>query len=120
MYQGPIDVISNKADWIGPFVQLIDDSDSSIINILNVSVGFDCSVYIKDLEPFGCQRVLGSIANGKVIASSGDDGPGFQWSFEASDLSSLCAGTYEFGIKTTTNGEVNDILVGTIAVIEGN
>jgi hypothetical protein len=118
MYQGQIDVISNKADWIGPFVQIVDDSDNSIINILNVDVAFDCSVYIKDLD--GCQRVIGSIANGKVIASAGDDGPGFQWSFEASDLSSLCAGTYEFGIKTTTNGDVNDLMVGTIAVIEGN
>lgn len=118
MYTGQIDTISNREDWTGPFVQLIDDSDDSIINILNVSIGFDCSVYIKDLD--GCQRVLGSIASGEVIVSSGDDGAGFEWHFEASRLSCLCPGTYEFGIKTTANNEVKDLVVGTLAVVGGN
>lgn len=117
-YTGQIDQISNRADWTGPFVQLIDDADGSVINILNVDAGFDCSVYIKDMD--GCQRVLGTITNGKVIASSGDNGPGFQWHFTKSDLSGLCAGTYRFGIKTVANGETNDPFDGTIAVIEGN
>lgn len=119
MFIGQIDTISNKADWTAPFfVQLINDSDGSIINILNVDVGFDCSVYIKDMED--CQRVLGSISTGEVIVSEGDDGAGFQWAFEESSLSCLCAGTYKFGIKTTANDDVQDIVLGTIAVIEGN
>ena len=118
MYTGQIDLISNRADWTGPFVQLVNDSDGSIIDILNPSIGFDCSVYIKNID--GCQRVLGTIANGKVIASSGDDGPGFQWKFKWTDLSGLCSGTYRFGIKTTTNGEVNDLYDGTLGMIEGN
>jgi hypothetical protein len=86
MFTGQIAAISNKADWTGPFVQLVDDSDNSIINILNSDIGFDCSVYIKDMD--GCQRVLATIANGKCIVSSGDTGSGFQWQFVASDLSS--------------------------------
>lgn len=119
MYTGQIDQISNKADWSAPyFVQLVDDSDGSIINILNSEIGFDCSVYIKDMD--NCQRVLGSISTGEVIVSSGDDGAGFQWSFEASRLSCLCAGTYKFGIKTTANSDVQDTVLGTLAVIEGN
>lgn len=119
MYQGQIDVISNKADWVEPlFVQLTDPSDNSIIDILNSDVGFDCEVYIKDLD--GCQRVKGSIDTGEVGTASGDDGPGFFWSFEASVLSSLCAGTYQFGVKTTTNDIVNDVIIGTIAVLQGN
>lgn len=117
MYTGQIDTISNKADWTAPFfAQLIVDGE--IINILNADIGFDCSVYIKDME--GCQKVLGTIETGEVIVSSGDDGPGFQWAFEASRLSCLCAGTYRFGIKTTANGDVQDLVDGTIAVIEGN
>lgn len=119
MYTGQIAAISNKADWNAPFfVQLIDNSDGSIIDILNPDVAFDCSVYINDMS--GCQRVIGTIANGKVIASSGDDGPGFQWAFSESDLQCLCAGTYRFGIKTVTNGETNDPFDGTIAIVEGN
>lgn len=119
MYTGQIAIISNKADWTSPFfVQLTDDSDGSVINILNPDIGFDCSVYIKDMD--GCQRALASIANGKVIVASGDNGPGFQWQFKQADLACLCAGTYRFGIKTTTNGEVNDPFDGTIGIVEGN
>lgn len=118
MFTGQIDTITNRADWTGPFCQIVDDSDGSIVNILNPSIGFDCSVYIEDEH--GCQIVLGSIANGKVIAAAGDDGPGFQWSFVANDFSGLCAGTYRFIIKTTTNGEVNDLMVGSIAVLRGH
>jgi hypothetical protein len=118
MYTGQIDVISNKADWTAPyFVQVIDD-DGSIINITNVDIGFDCSVYIKDAN--GCNLVTGTIASGEVIVADGDDGAGFQWAFEASRLSCLCAGTYRFGIKTTANGDVQDLVDGTLAVIEGN
>jgi len=118
MFTGQIAQISNKADWTGPFVQLVDDSDNSIINILNSDIAFDCSVYIKDMD--GCQRALATISNGKVIASEGDNGAGFQWSFAKNDLSCLCAGTYRFGIKTVTNGETNDLFDGTVAIIEGN
>lgn len=132
MYQGQIDTISNRADWIGPFTQIVAD-DGTILNILNTDVAFDCVVTISgdgNHQGFGfgdfyggfCNhaRVVGSIANGKVIASAGDDGPGFQWVFAAADLKSLRAGSYRFGIKTTTNGQVFDLVDATLAVIEGN
>jgi hypothetical protein len=119
MFTGQIDTISNKADWVEPlFVQLIDSSDNSVIDIQNNDIGFDCSVYIKDMD--GCVRVTGSIATGEVGVASGDDGPGFFWSFEDTALSGLCAGTYQFGIKTTTNGAISDVIIGTIAVVGGN
>lgn len=119
MYQGQIATISNQADWTAPFfTQLTDDTDGSIIDITNTDIGFDCSVYIKTID--NCTKITGSIATGEVIVSDGDDGPGFQWAFEADVLGALCAGTYKFGIKTTTNDEVNDLVVGTLAVIEGN
>lgn len=118
MYTGQIDFISNKADWNGPFIQLIDDDTGLVIDILNIAVGFDCWVYVKTIE--GVQQVLGSVANGKVVASTGPDGPGFQWHFTKNDLSGLCAGPHRFGIKTLTNGETNDLFVGTVGIIEGN
>jgi hypothetical protein len=133
MFTGQIqpEPISNKADWITPFFAQIILDDGTIANILNPDVGFDCVVTIRgdgNYQGFGdyyggfCNGVLitGSIANGKVIASAGDDGPGFQWTFTKDDLAILHAGTYRFGIKTTTNGQVMDLVDGTIAVIEGN
>lgn len=132
MYQGQIDTISNRADWTGPFCQIVLD-DGTIANILNPDIAFDCVVTISgdgNYHGFGfgdyyggfCShaRVVGSIANGKVIAAAGDDGPGFQWSFVAADLACLRPGSYRFGVKTTTNGQVVDLIDGTLAVIEGN
>ena len=122
MYRGQIAEISNRADWIAPyFVQLIDDSDGSVIDILNPSIAFDCKVEIADNDCDWWRPIVSaSIADGHVIASSGDTGPGFQWSFTEDRLRCLCPGTYKFGIKTTTNGEINDIVIGTIVVIGGN
>lgn len=133
MFTGQIqpEPISNRADWIAPFfAQVI--IDGVIVNILNPDIGFDCVVTIRgngDHHGFGfgdfyggCDGILitASVANGKVIASMGDDGAGFEWSFFKSDLSVLRPGTYRFGVKTTTNGEVKDLIDGTLAVIEGN
>lgn len=127
MYQGQIDTISNCADWTGPFCQIV--TDGTIVNILNTDIAFDCVVTIRGhrhhgfgLDGFGGDGVLitASISNGKVIAAAGDDGPGFQWSFTADDLKPLRAGSYHFGVKTTTNGQVMDLVDGTLAVIEGN
>lgn len=135
MFTGQIqfEPISNRADWIGPFFAQIILDDGTIANILNPDVGFDCVVTIRgdgNHHGFGFGDFYGgcgngvlitaSIANGKVIASMGDDGAGFEWSFFKSDLSCLRPGTYRFGVKTTTNGEVKDLIDGTIAVIEGN
>lgn len=122
MYQGQIAEISNQADWFAPFfVQLVDDTDDSIINILNPAIGFDCTVEIAD---YNCDwwrpLVSASIADGNVIAEAGDTGPGFLWNFSRDTLSRLCPGTYKFGIKTTTNGEVIDVMVGLLVVIGGN
>jgi hypothetical protein len=118
MFTGQIDQISNRADWTGPFCQLIDESDNSIINILNDDIAFDCSVYIRGEH--GHHLVLGSIQNGKVIVSSGDDGPGFQWSFAQNDLCHLRAGTYRFGVKVLVNGQYSDLVDATVGIIEGN
>lgn len=119
MYTGQVDVISNKETWISDFIQLVDEFDN-VINILNPDIGFDCTVYIKDDN--GCIRVTGSLGDGKVIVAASDvaDEPGFQWQFEVSDLTNLCAGTYRCGVKTTSNGEVKDLILGTLAVLEGN
>lgn len=119
MFQGQVDVISNRETWISDFIQLTDE-DGTVINILNPDIGFDVSVYIKDEH--GCHRVTGTLENRKVIVSASDvaDEPGFQWEFTVADVSCLCAGTYLCGVKTTSNGEVKDLILGSLAVIEGN
>jgi hypothetical protein len=119
MYRGQIAEISNRADWNGPFVQLTDDDDGSIINILNTDIAFDCVVSIGE-ESCHYPRISASIADGGVVATTGDTGPGFQWKFTADSLKCLRAGTYQFGVKIQASGEVEDLILGTVVVIEGS
>lgn len=126
MYTGQVAVISNKATWLFDGVELVDDSDGTTTDLSNPALTVDIIVTIKGRSSgsycdYGgvnsdCVIATASIANGKVTIP----GPGFQWQFEVADLSSLCAGTYRLGVKVTINGFVNDVIDGTIAVIQGN
>jgi hypothetical protein len=122
MYTGQVDVISNKATWLSQVLELVDD-DGTTTDLTNPALTVDIVVTIKGMNcrsDYGTTTstalVTASIANGKVTIP----GPGFQWRFEVSDLSVLCAGTYRLGVKVTIDGFVNDLIDGTIAVIEGN
>jgi hypothetical protein len=120
MFTGQVEIISNRATWLSDFYQFVDEDTDTVLNILNQSIGFDCSVYIKDEHH--CQVALATIANGQVIASASDvvNEPGIQWTFTVANLSALCAGTYLCGVKVTANGQISDVILGTIAVVEGN
>jgi hypothetical protein len=120
MYTGQVAQISNKATWLSDVAELVDEADGSITDLSDSELIVDIVVTIKRPSSGSCcdqaALVTASIANGKVTIP----GPGFQWLFEVSDLSNLCAGTYRFGIKVTINGFVNDVFDGTLAVVEGN
>jgi hypothetical protein len=104
-----IEALSAAADWAANKtidVSTVDLSDPA----LNVSI----TVYIKDREH--CIHKTGSLSDGKVVIV----GPGFQWQFEDTDLHCLCAGTYSCGVKVIVNGFIDDLIVGDVAIIEGN
>jgi hypothetical protein len=113
MYTGQVATISNRATWRSDVVELVDEDDDTTTDLTAV-VALDIEVTISDLD--GCTpRATATIANGKVTVP----GPGFQWQFEDTDLSSLCAGTYRLGVKVTMDGFITDVIDGSIAVIEG-
>jgi hypothetical protein len=113
MYTGQVAVISNKSTWRSDVVELVDEDDGTTTDLTAV-VALDIEVTISDLD---CRspRATATIANGKVTVP----GPGLQWQFEDTDLSSLCAGTYRLGVKVTMDGFITDVIDGTIAVVEG-
>lgn len=118
MYTGQVAAISNKATWSSAgypgVIELVDDIDGTTTDLTNPALNLVIVVTIADLD--GCIRATASLTNGKVTIP----GPGFQWQFEVSDLSGLCAGTYRLGVKVTINGFVTDLIDGSIAVVEGN
>jgi hypothetical protein len=114
MFTGQVAAISNLATWLSDTYELEDEDDGSTIDLSSGSYTVAITVYIKDFD--GCQRLTGSLDDAKVVI----DGPGFHWQFEDTDLSQFCAGTYKCGVKVTINGFVTDLIVGDVAIIEGN
>ena len=125
MYTGQVATISNRATWQSDVCELVDEDDGTTTDLTNAGT-VDIVVTIRGLtinRDYGTitnssNNVLAtaSIANGKVTIP----GPGFQWRFEVTDLSGLCAGTYRLGAKVTINGFVNDVIDGSLVVVEGN
>jgi hypothetical protein len=127
MYVGQVDTISNRATWASETYELVDDQDGTTVDLTDPSLTVDIVVTIRGrsngswydyngVDSIYSVLATASLANGKVTIP----GPGFQWQFEDTDLSGLCAGTYKLGAKVTINGFINDIIIGTIAVLEGN
>lgn len=117
MFTGQFAVISNKATWLSPVVEAVDDSTNDQLDLSAVGLTVDVVVTIKDMD--GCTLVTASLSNLKAALTSPAPA-GVQWQFEVSDLSSLCAGTYRLGVKVTVNDFVSDLIDGTIAVVEGD
>jgi hypothetical protein len=119
MYTNQVDVISNKATWRSKVCELVDEDDSTTTDLTNPALAVDIVVTItRDYGSGITPTVLAtaSIADGQVHIP----GPGFYWQFEVADLTALCAGTYRLGVKVTIDGFVNDVIDGTVVVIEGN
>jgi hypothetical protein len=124
MYTGQVDVISNKATWRSQVYDLVDEDDGTTTDLTAVA-DLDIVVTIRGLAgssadygqlPPASIYATASIANGKVTVP----GPGFQWQFEDTDLSGLCAGTYCLGVKVTMDGFIVDLIIGDLTVLEGN
>ena len=124
MFTGEVGVISNRATWLSQEYEVEDEADGTITDLTQVAVldivvtvrGITGSVQDYGVRPPSYVYATASIANGKVTVP----GPGFQWQFEDTDLSAMCAGTYRVGAKVTMDGFIVDMIVGDLTVLEGN
>lgn len=115
IYTGSLGEISNKADWISRVYTLVNESDSTEVDLSSNSITVAIEIVIR---PLGCQDNLisGSLTDGKIILN----GTGFQWQFTPTDLGSLsCGGTYDVGVAVTINGVKNDVILASVSVLQG-
>lgn len=111
MYQGSLAPISNRSDWIGT-LELVNDDTGEIITDLT---GVD---FLLELRERLCRtpRLKATFDNGKAI----DAGSGvIQWQFTPSEMSCICAGSYELGITITRDGVTEQELIATQTVLDG-
>jgi hypothetical protein len=110
MYQGALEPISNRQDWI-EVSPLIDD-DGSEITLTDATL----KVWICRQGCPTSALLSGSTDDGKITLPTATT---FQWAFTPDDLSVLCAGTYDIYFRSTIDDITSQILAATIQVVEG-
>ena len=114
MLTGTLDAVSNKAAWPESLNtwEVIDDETEEGLDLSNCVIVFE----VRDPHSKTTQ-LSATIANGKITVI--DTGV-FKVSFTATDMRTLCFGTYEVGC-TITNGseEPQQYIIGALPVIDG-
>lgn len=99
---------SNKADW--SFDITATDADTGLdIDFTGASVLF----VVKDEN--NCQKLSASIGSGITQPV----GTTLEVKFTATQMETLCSGSYKVGCVYSLNGEINQLLIGTVSVYDG-
>lgn len=111
MYQANFEPVSNRADWAQTFEIVDDDAGTIITDFTGVSVTVELR------EPGSCYaRLSASIDNGKIA----DQGNGIlEWLFPRSEMTGLCAMTYEIGVTIERDDFTTQYLIGTLPIVDG-
>jgi len=100
----------NSETWTE--VAAIDDEDTG--------TAFDLSTSLIEMEvrdQNGCRRLYGSTADGKLVVI---DDEGFEFTFTAAEMSTLCAGSYNVFIRLTDSiTGISETWGGALPVLDG-
>ena len=99
---------SNKADWT--FDITATDADTGLaIDFTGASVLF----VVKDEN--NCQKLSATIGSGITQPV----GTTLEVKFTAAQMETLCPGSYKVGCVYSLNGQINQLLSGTVSVYDG-
>jgi hypothetical protein len=113
MYRTQDWIATNDADW-GVAIEIVDATTNALMDISSSAITFALSV--KDPS---CDAVVlsASSAAGTITKPTLNS---IQWIFTAAQMQTLCPGTtYEVGVTMTTATGTIQIVVGSLAVVDG-
>jgi hypothetical protein len=109
MLNGSLGQISNRATWINGF-EVIDAETDDFMDLTGVTITMKVA-----RDPGGSVVLTGSTTTGELTIP----GTGLvDWRFEASQMQSLCAGTYAAVVRFERAGDTDDVFLGAVAVLE--
>lgn len=114
IYRGSLGEISNRADWISPVFTLVNEDDSTDVDLSSDEITVEIEIVIRD-QNCGPSRLGGSLDDGAIILNGG----GFQWQFTPEDMNVLCAGTYDVGVAVTIDDIKHDVILASVTVLRG-
>lgn len=99
--------VTNQADWVQP-IQLKDGETGELIDLTGAAIN------VRMVDERGNQKFSLTVGDGVEITDTGI----FEFTVPASTMTNLCPGSYPIGSIYSLNGEVNDVFVGTVSVVE--
>jgi hypothetical protein len=120
MYQGSLEAISNREDWI--FQTSLTDDDGTDIDLQNATIG----VWVTTKENTATALLsaettfTAGVADGDdEITLIDDEFTSFQFWFPADEIADLCPGTYCVFCRVTVDDMTTQLLSCFIQVIDG-
>jgi hypothetical protein len=116
MYVGSLPATSNREDW-RLAMQLVDADSGDTIDISLCRITMTVTRSMRNQSYSSVSAVLtGSTDTGEIAIASDMS---FQWLFTATQMSRLCQGQYDVGLRISQDDRVSQLLIGTVDVFEG-
>lgn len=107
---GSFERATNAADWYGA-IEVTDDDTGTPYPLE------DYLIELEIVDQDRCRRLFGSTSEGSLTLT----GTGFQFTFPASRMRELCAGSYTVNIRFTDSetGSVAEPVIANLPVLDG-
>lgn len=99
---------TNNADWKTQF-EFTDAESGDVIDFTGATI----EIEVKDSAR--CKVIEATTGNGKITLNPA----GFELLIPATEMRSLCPGSYQIGGVYSLNGETTSLFTGTLAVLDG-
>ncbi|MBR0882483.1 hypothetical protein ABIF65_004125 [Bradyrhizobium japonicum] len=109
MYTGYFATTSNRGDW-SEAIMLADAESGDIIDITG------CRVTLSVADEQGGVRLKASTDDGSITLP---DVGTFQWDFDENQMSGLCPGAYNVGVRISRDDRTVQLVIGSVNVMEG-
>ncbi len=112
MYEGTLPRVSNRADWI-EVVEITDADTGELIDLTDASLVLE----VRPQHHTGCSPTLSaSSSDGKIVII--DLGQA-QFTFTRDEMIGVKPGTYEAGLTISRAGITEQLIIATVAILDG-
>jgi hypothetical protein len=121
MLTGSFESVSNRETW-SQDIELTDGHTGAAINLTGAAIVVEIRAKRQSGDygiPAGTVALSATTVNGKITLPGGGTDGVLRWTFSATDMRGVCAGTYDVGATYTLSGVTTQILIGTVPILDG-
>lgn len=111
MYKATLGTVSTGGDWLQT-VRVRDKETGDPFDLTGTSI----TIKVQRDKQGSSPVLTGTIASGHV---TNPEAGIIQWTFRQSEITALCAGTYNIGCVISKDGDTIQLILGTVQIIKG-